>query len=229
MPLDLDVLQQRIVGALVEKERTVPETYPLTVNALVAAVNQKSNRDPQMTVEEYEVEGALRSLMEKGWITQLEREGGRTRRYAHDAERQLAVDAHEMALLAELMNRGPQSPSELRLRASRMKPFTSDDDVERRLEALAARPVPYVRRLERRSRERYARWTHLLGAAPGPSESSSEDAPSRAVAPSSSPPAPSRPAAAHALRDDDGLADRLARLEQEVSDLRDRLDRLEGR
>jgi uncharacterized protein YceH (UPF0502 family) len=227
MPLDLDALEQRILGALVEKERTVPENYPLTVNALVSAVNQKSNREPQMSVEEYQVEGALRALMDKGWVTQLEREGGRTRRYSHEGERQLGIDAHEMALLAELMNRGPQTPMELKTRASRMKPFASEEEVERRLRALAARPVPYVRQLALRPRERAARWMHLLGAAPEPSAVSQEtESPRGALRTSSQAPVMRSPVETDG---DDALSARLDALEQEVSDLRARLDRLEGR
>ena len=147
MSLDLDPLEQRILGALVEKQHTVPESYPLTVNALVAAVNQKSNRDPAMAVEEYEVEGALRALMDRGWVVQLEREGGRTRRYGHEGERQLGIDAHDMAILAELLNRGPQSPAELRTRASRMKPLAEAARCLRqtqRCRRLPLRPGRYV-------------------------------------------------------------------------------------
>jgi uncharacterized protein YceH (UPF0502 family) len=86
MPLDLDPLEQRLVGVLIEKQLTVPESYPLTVNSLVAGANQKSNRDPPMEAQDYQVEGALKSLLAKGWALELEREGGRTRRYAHQAE-----------------------------------------------------------------------------------------------------------------------------------------------
>jgi uncharacterized protein YceH (UPF0502 family) len=209
MPLDLDPLEQRIVGALVEKETTVPETYPLTLNALVAAVNQKSNRDPELHAEDYEIEGAVRSLREKGWITQHEREGGRTFRFAHAAGEQLGVDAHDLAILAELMNRGPQTPMELKTRCSRMRPFASPEEVERRLEALAARPVPYVRRLERRPREHAPRWMQLLGTSPAAAEPSAP-APAAAAAPAP-PAAPS-------------LADRVAALERAVAELRARLD-----
>src|SRR5687767_8472322 len=163
MPLDLDPLEQRLVGVLIEKEATVPESYPLTVNALVQGSNQKSNRDPEMRVQDYEVEGAIKSLLVKGWILEHEKGGGRTRRYTHQAEQQLGVGKAELALLTELMLRGSQTPTELKTRCARMHPVGSPEDVERRLRELAARPVPYVRLLERRPRERDARWTHLLG------------------------------------------------------------------
>ena len=89
MSLDLDRLQQRIIGVLIEKALTVPDTYPLTANALIAGCNQKNNRDPQMAVEDFEVEGALRALMDIAWVTRHEPHGGRTHRYAHEAASQL--------------------------------------------------------------------------------------------------------------------------------------------
>jgi hypothetical protein len=209
VPIDLDQLEQRIVGTLIEKQWTVPEAYPLTRNALLAGCNQKSNRDPEMSVEEYQVEGALRALMERGWVVEVERDGGRTRRYSHQVDRQLGVERADLALLSELLCRGPQSPSELRVRASRMAPFASPEEVERRLEALAARPVPFVRRLERRPREHAARWEHLLGSRP--------EAPAKTPAATSAP-ASERPP---------DLATRLGDLERVVSDLAARLARLE--
>ena len=163
MPLALDRLELRILGVLVEKEKTVPEAYPLTLNALVAGCNQKSNRDPQMSVEPYEAEGALRSLMDRGFVVHMEKAGGRAVRYEHRCQEQLGANDAELALLTELMNRGPQAPGELKTRASRMHPFAGPAEVEATLRELAARPVPYVRQLERRPRERYARWEHLLG------------------------------------------------------------------
>ena len=119
MPLDLDPLEQRLVGVLIEKEATVPESYPLTVNSLVLGANQKSNRDPVTDVQDYQVEGAIKSLLIKGWIVELERGGSRTKRYAHQAERQLGVGKGELAILTELLIRGPQTPTELKTRCER--------------------------------------------------------------------------------------------------------------
>jgi uncharacterized protein YceH (UPF0502 family) len=225
MPLDLDPLEQRIVGTLIEKEMTVPDTYPLTVNALLAGCNQKSNRDPQLQVEEYEVAGALRSLLQKGWVLEMERDGGRTRRYAHDGAKQLGVEKKDLAILCELLVRGPQAPGELKTRVSRMQPFSGPEEVERRLEALAERPVPYVERLPRRPREHAARWRHLLGVAGAHAEEAAT-APASAGAP-----APEEGRAPRAAPDDGrgALEERLRALEESVDALTTRLDRLEGR
>lgn len=245
MPLDLDRLELRILGVLVEKEKTVPETYPLTLNALVAGCNQKSNRDPQMSVEPYEVEGALRSLMDRGFVVHMEKIGGRAVRYEHRCQEQLGSDEAELALLTELMNRGPQAPGELKTRASRLHPFASPAEVEAKLRELATRPVPYVRQLERRPRERYARWEHLLGRqdtapegdvatnadADGPSGGGGVPVPATAPPGGGGVPVPAGPAPASpsAPPPDEHLVERIDALELELADLRDRLDRLEGR
>ena len=213
MPLDLDPLEQRLVGVLIEKEMTVPESYPLSVNGLVVGANQKSNRDPHMDAQDYQIEGALKSLLAKGWALELEREGGRTRRYAHQAETHLSVGKAELALLAELLLRGPQAPGELKTRAERMTPVGASEDVERRLRELAARPVPYVKVLERRPREHAARWAHLLG----PRTEERGEMSATAVAPAVAAPA------------DAGLRDLVETLKQRVLELERRLDRLEGR
>lgn len=222
MPLDLDRLQQRIVGVLAEKEMTVPESYPLTLNALVAGCNQKSNRDPHMEAEPYEVEGALHALMDRGWVVQVERAGGRASRYEHRAREQLGVDREDLAILSELLDRGAQTPGELKTRAGRMCPFASPTEIEARLRDLAARPVPYVHQLERRPREHAARWAHLLGdETTGEPE---EAPPPEPVVEAALPTTPMPDAAASS-----DVTERIEALEREVGDLHDRLDRLEGR
>ncbi len=247
MPLDLDRLEQRIVGVLIEKQMTVPDAYPLTVNALVTGCNQKNNRDPQMSVEAYEVEGAIRSLMDKDWVREMDKAGGRVLRYEHVAGEQLGVENADLALLAELLIRGPQGPGALKTRASRMKPFGSPAEVESRLKALAARPVPYVEVLERRPREQQARWRHLLGKPfeAGSEEEADAEREADAALPTSAAPEavpgavpgaapradaapvprgdPSRPVAPPAWEE------RVEELERRIVDLEDRLDRLEGR
>jgi hypothetical protein len=223
MPLDLDSLEQRIVGVLIEKELTVPESYPLTLNALVAGCSQKSNRDPVMAPEDYEIEGALRSLMDKAWVTRRE-VGGRTMRYAHEVGEQLGVGEAGLALLGELLCRGPQAPGYLKTRASRMHPFDTPEAVEAELRALADRPVPYVEKLPRQPRERAARWRHRLGKnAPGPSQAEAVAAQADAAprpTPAAAPAPPGAPT---------DFETRLAALEAEVRALSDRLDRAEER
>ena len=124
----LDRTQQRIVGVLVEKELSVPDSYPMTENALIAACNQKQNRDPVMCFDSDTVWNALESLRERGLITVvLPAPGARTKRYRHDVDTQLGWQRRERAIMAELLLRGPQTPGELRSRCSRFVPF---DDLE---------------------------------------------------------------------------------------------------
>jgi len=230
MPLHLDSLEQRVIGTLIEKELTVPDAYPLTLNALVTGCNQKNNRDPVLEVEDFDVEGALRSLMDKSWVTRRERDGGRTMRYAHEAKAQLGVDLAELALLAELMLRGPQAAGALKTRASRMAHVGEAADVEARLEALAARPVPYVTRLPRRPREQQPRWAHLLDgrsaeeAVADHGDGETAPSPSSASMPAAR---PSRAAADPSLVE--ALEQRIAELETQLDDLARRIERLEGR
>jgi uncharacterized protein YceH (UPF0502 family) len=229
MSLVLDPTERRIVGSLIEKDLTVPEAYPLTLNALVLACNQKSNRDPETAYEEHHVVGALRSLMERGWVQEIERAGSRVRRYAHDGAGMLGVDRAGLALLAELLLRGPQSAVELRTRASRMAPLGSVEEVERRLEALATRPVPYVRFLGKRPGERVGRFTDLLGT-PAASTAKATGGGDEAGAPRP----PARDSAGDASGDDvsvtpslpaSDLRARVEALERAVAELRARLDR----
>lgn len=230
MPLELDRTERRIVGSLLEKEMTVPDAYPLTLNSLLLACNQSSNRDPEMHLQEFEVAGALRALMQKGWVAEMELTGARTRRYGHLAREQLGVDDVDLAILAELLLRGPQSPQELKTRASRMKPVASPEDVERRLEALAARPVPYVRFLGRRAGERVPRWEHLLGKpgetpppadAPAAPPTGASNAFPAAGSPAAMSPAAAPPAVAPAPTDAlAALVARVAALEREVEALK---------
>jgi uncharacterized protein YceH (UPF0502 family) len=235
MSIELDTLEQRIIGVLIEKELTVPDAYPLTVNALVAGCNQKSNRDPMMTVEDYDVEGALRSLMDKAWVTRREGHSSRVMRYAHEAGTQLGVGKPDLAILCELLCRGPQAPGALKTRCGRMHAFSSPDEVEARLAELSLRPVPYVLELERRPRERQARWEHCLGKASSPTHSPSHadadgHAPAPAPAPTPAPaPAPTPAPALAPTAEDLNLEARVDALEQLVLELTDRLDRLEGR
>ena len=221
MSLSLDATERRIVGCLIEKQLSVPESYPLTLNSLVLACKQKSNRDPETHLEEYLVDGALQALMQKGWAREWELAGGRTRRYGHEAGGQLGVDDHDLAILAELLLRGPQSAMELKSRASRMRPFASLEDVEARLAALASRPVPYARLLGKRPGERVPRWEDLLASPSG----AEPHAPTPVASVGVPPPAPDAPrggAPSPGPRDPviRTILERLDRLERDVDALR---------
>lgn len=238
MAIDLQELEQRIVGVLIEKQMTVPDTYPLTMNSLIAGCNQKSNRDPRMEVMDWEVEGALRSLMDKGWVVRVEPVVGHAMRYAHQAKEQLGVSPEDLAVFAELLCRGPQTPTELKTRCARMAYVGGPADVTERLHQLADRPSPYVTRLPKRPREKMQRWCHLLDgrsadeAVAGFSEGASSGAAPAASAPAAaapSAPAPAAPPAAPTPPEpavDEAMLARVEALEREVEDLKERLDRL---
>jgi uncharacterized protein YceH (UPF0502 family) len=161
----LSLLETRVLGVLAEKQRTVPDTYPLTLNALVSGCNQKTSRDPVMEATDAEVQGAIDSL--KGYSLVMETSGGRVARYAHNLERVLQVPAASAALLTVLMLRGPQTAGELRIACERLHKFSDISAVQGFLEELAARPAgAFVVELPRLSGSRENRWAHLLSGAP---------------------------------------------------------------
>ena len=165
MPPVLSLLETRVLGVLVEKERTVPDSYPLTLNALVSGCNQKTSRSPVMEASEAEVQGAIDSL--KGYSLVIESSGGRVARYSHNIDRVLQVPHQSVALLTALMLRGPQTAGELRLACERLHRFVDISAVEGFLNELASRPAgALVVELPRLPGARENRWAHLLSGTP---------------------------------------------------------------
>jgi uncharacterized protein YceH (UPF0502 family) len=165
MEMLLNDLEARVLGCLIEKELATPEYYPLTLNSLTAACNQKSNRDPVMTLEEEHVVRALDGLRFKQ-LALVSAEGGRVAKYRHILAEKLRLSPAELALLAELLLRGPQTVGELRTRAERMHPFTDLAAVEEALDELMARTPPLVGRLPRQSGRKEQRHAHLFSGEP---------------------------------------------------------------
>ena len=174
-PTDLSLLEARVLGVLVEKQHTVPDTYPLTLLALTAGCNQKSSRDPVMSASETDVQAALDRLKTLSFI--VESSGGRVMRYAHNVERALSIPSQAVALIAALMLRGPQTAGELRINCERLHRFADTSAVEGFLHELAARPEGALAvELPRQPGARETRWAHLLCGQPaidarGPAES----------------------------------------------------------
>jgi len=157
----LSQLEARVLGVLIEKERSVPDTYPLSVNALVAGCNQKTSRAPIMNVSEAEVLQTLDALNARSLI--VETSGGRVMRYAHNTGRVLGVPAQSVALLATLILRGPQTAAELRTNSERLHRFADVSAVEAFLQELAERPAgALVAVLPRAPGTRETRWMQLL-------------------------------------------------------------------
>ncbi len=161
----LSLLETRILGVLCEKQHTVPDTYPLSLNALVAGCNQKTSRHPIIEAGEAEVQAALDTL--KGPALVIESSGGRVPRYAHNMEKALRLPAQSVALLTALMLRGPQTAGELRIGSERLHRFADISAAEAFLHELAARPEgALVAELPRQPGARENRWAHLLSGAP---------------------------------------------------------------
>ncbi len=161
MTYQLDDIEVRVLGCLVEKDLATPEYYPLTLNALTNACNQKSNRDPVMQLEETDVVRALDSLRKKQFALQSA-EGVRAAKYCHNLDGLLKLDLEEMAVVAELLLRGPQTLGELRNRAERMCQIGTLQDVEELVQNLMQRETPLVMRLERQPGRKEHRYAHLL-------------------------------------------------------------------
>ena len=174
MTRPLSLIETRVLGTLYEKERTVPDSYPLTLNALVSGCNQKTSRSPVMEAAESEVQAALDSLKALNLV--METSGGRVSRYSQNLERVLQVPSQSAAILTVLMLRGPQTAGELRINCERLHGFADISAVQGFLDELAGKSL--VVELPRLPGARENRWAHLLSGAPkidSPAAETSQD------------------------------------------------------
>jgi len=170
MNIELSPLEARVIGCLIEKQITTPDHYPLSLNALVNACNQKSNREPVMEVDEPTIQATVDHLARKHFVVEKSGFGSRVPKYQHrfcnTEYGTLKLTAQELAIVCELLVRGPQTPGELRTRASRMAQFSEVGQVEAALESLRSREDgPFVVRLPREAGRRDSRWAHLFSGA----------------------------------------------------------------
>jgi hypothetical protein len=223
MNIELSALEARVIGCLIEKQVTTPEQYPISLNALTNACNQKSNRDPVLQLPEAEVQGLIDALSRKHLVLEKSGFGSRVpkyhQRFCNTEFSVFQFTPQERAIVCELLLRGAQTPGELRSRAARMAAFADAGEVEAALEALAHREAgPLVVRLAREPGRRETRYAHLFGgpiaAAPPPAS-----APAPPIVPAPGPQPAGSPLA-------DSQLDRLAALEAEVRLLRDEIERL---
>jgi uncharacterized protein YceH (UPF0502 family) len=162
MNYSLSDVEVRVLGALVEKENTTPEYYPLSLNALVNACNQKSNREPVMALDEDTVRSAIRSLNDLGLTRFASSADSRVGKYEHRLNETFNFHRHELAILCVLLLRGPQTPGELRTRTERMYAFEDLESVHNALNLLSKREPPLVKVLPRQPGTKESRYTHLL-------------------------------------------------------------------
>ena len=232
MPVDLSAPEIRVLGCLLEKQRTTPDTYPLSLNALRLACNQATNRDPVTEYDEAVIRDALHRLSRRRWARLASGAGSRAPKYRHLLDEALGLPEDELAVLCVLMLRGPQTPGELKQRTERLHPLADLSAVLDALERLIGRDL--AARLPRRPGQKEERYTHLLGDdepqpgatappvgpaaewAPPAAASEVEDAPAASLAS----PVPAPPAAAPTPDP------RVARLEDDVAALRADLDAL---
>jgi uncharacterized protein len=199
--VDPDAVELRVLGCLLEKQRTTPDQYPLTLNALRLACNQATNRDPVVDYDEETIRGAVARLRRREWIRFASGQGSRAAKYRHLLDEALKLDSAEQAVLTVMLLRGPQTPGELKGRTERLHPFGSLADVEQTIERLIERG--YAERVDRRPGQKEDRFAHLLGETgvsvpPVSNENEGTDTPVRT------------------------LEERVARLEREVAELRER-------
>ena len=209
--MDADAVEIRVLGCLIEKQRTTPDAYPLSLNSLRLACNQATNRDPVVAYEEREIKAALDRMSNRGWTRFASGASSRALKYRHLLDEALQLSRPELSLLGVLMLRGAQTVGELKQRSERLHRFESIAEVAQTLDALAQREL--VERLERRPGQKEERWRQLLGA-----DSSEETVQ----------PEPQEPQS----RGDEQVAaieERLERLERAFDDLLTRLDKVPDR
>jgi uncharacterized protein YceH (UPF0502 family) len=202
--MDLDAVELRVLGCLIEKQRTTPDVYPLSLNALRTACNQSTNRDPVVSYDEPTIRTALDELSRRGWVRLASGPGSRAAKFRHLLPEALGLSESELSLLAVLMLRGAQTPGELKQRTERLHPFDSLVDVETVLQELIGREL--VVRLPRRPGQKEERYTHTLGAEQHEAAGEQSPEPARRT----------------------GLEERVARLEEQVRLLQERFDSPNG-
>jgi uncharacterized protein len=195
--MEPDAVEMRVLGCLIEKQRTTPDVYPLTLNALRLACNQSTNRDPVVDYDENTIRGGIDRLVQRKWATLASWSNRRSMKYRHTLDGALGLDDGEIAILDVLMLRGAQTPGELKARTERLHGFPGMDELGETLERLIERQL--VVRLERRPGQREERYRHLLSGDEVPDDEP-ERIPQRAPA--------------------ESLEQRLERLEHEVGELR---------
>jgi uncharacterized protein YceH (UPF0502 family) len=210
-----------VLGCLLEKERTTPDAYPLSLNALVSACNQSTNRSPVVQYRDETVEAALDELRERNFVRRGVYPGSRVIKYRHVLDEALGVGPPEMALLCVMLLRGPQTPGELKSRTERLHPFRDLVAIEDTLDRLSTRDEPLARRLPREPGQKEARVRELLTEAGGEVTARVPD-----DAPVEWKPEPVVEAPAEPATDGDGLDERVATLEDEVAALRRELEAL---
>jgi uncharacterized protein YceH (UPF0502 family) len=202
--VELSPVQVRVLGCLLEKERATPDNYPLTMNALLHACNQTTNRNPVVSFNEATVDSAISNLRAAGLVRVVYSRSNRAEKYRHVLDEALSADNAELAVLSVLMVRGPQTSSEVRARTERLHPFADQAEVEDTLARVATRPDPLVVRLPPAPGQKEARWAHLLAG-----EVPAEAAAATAAGPPRSP-----------------RADRIEALESALAALTEEVDRL---
>lgn len=225
--MDLTAAEVRVLGCLIEKQRTTPDTYPLTLNALRAACNQSTNRDPVVAYDETTIREAMTRLSRRRWARLASGAGSRASKYRHLLDEALTRAPDELAVLCVLMLRGPQTPGELKARCDRLHPFADLAAVHTTLERLIERDL--VEQLPRRPGQKEERYAHRLSDDDAPEPAGAPAAPAAAPGPIVRAPGRPMPAAPEVERVELPLADRVARLEAEVSQLRAELRALRGR
>ena len=210
----------RVLGCLIEKQRTTPDAYPLSLNALRLATNQATGRDPVVDYGEDEIRDAIAHLVRRGWARLASGPGSRATKYRHLLDEALGLDAGELSLLAVLMLRGAQTPGELRQRSERLYAFASVEELEAVLERLGGRRL--IVRYERRPGQKEARWGLGEAFGGGGKGVPAPEPPPPAYVPGE-PPSPRAPADGA-----DALAGRVDTLEAQVGELRAVVERLRG-
>jgi uncharacterized protein YceH (UPF0502 family) len=201
--VDADAVELRILGCMIEKQRTTPDIYPLSLNALRLACNQSTNRDPVVDYDEDTLRGGIQRLVHRGWARLASGPGSRAVKYRHLLDDALSLDDAELALLGVLMLRGAQTPGELKARTDRLHPFASLAEIHETLDRLVQREL--VARLPRRPGQKEERYLQLLGG--DEAETAAPAAPMPTAAPTVG----------------SNLEERVARLEEEVASLREAL------
>jgi hypothetical protein len=217
--MEPDAVEIRVVGCLIEKQRTTPDVYPLTLNALRLACNQSTNRDPVVDYDENTIRGAIDRLVQRKWATLASWSNRRSMKYRHTLDGALGLDDAEIAVLDVLMLRGAQTPGELKARTERLHRFGDMEELGATLERLIERQL--AGRLERRPGQREERYAHLLGSEDGvEAEAAAPAQPAPAASAQPSPASPAQPSPGERFEE------RFARIEQQIAELRTELQAL---